>query len=207
MTPQEKQLLESFLADMTAARAAQKDAEAEALIREAVSRQPDAAYLLVQRAIQLDQALALTQSEVQKLKGELAQAKGSGKIAAPGGGFLNDPYAWGSQRKAASPPHNSAGQAGGNQAQPPQQAGRGWGGSGMLGTVASTAAGVVAGSFLFQGIQSLLNRNDESAAAEPPGAQAAAEPAGVDPVALEDTAVDDSSDTFAAGDDGGGDFA
>ena len=63
MNPQEKELLARFLEQLTTAQAGQKDREAESLIREAVARQPDAAYLLVQRALQLDQALQLTQAE------------------------------------------------------------------------------------------------------------------------------------------------
>src|SRR5688572_28214283 len=86
MTPQEKQLLERFLADMAAARAGQKDPEAESLIRDAVSRQPDAAYLLVQRALQLDQVLQIRESEVATLQAELAQAKAA-PAAGAGSGF------------------------------------------------------------------------------------------------------------------------
>ena len=209
MTPQEKELLERFLSEMAAARAGQKDTEAEALIREAVSRQPDAAYLLVQRAIQLDQALQLTQAEAARLRAEADRAK-SGASAGAGGGFLNDSYAWGSQAKPAAPQPASA-RPGVLSAAPSQQpagrqaAGGGWGGGGMLGTVATTAAGVVAGSFLFQGIQSLMNRNDpaEAAKAEPTHS-AEQTPA---PLAHEDNAFEEPNDTYAAGDDGGGDFA
>src|SRR5215210_9022696 len=100
MTPQEKPFLARFIADMAAARAGQKDPEAEALIRDAVSRHPDAAYLLVQRALQLDQALQMREAEVQKLQDALAQAKGGS--GGSGGGFLNDAYAWGS-RPAGAP--------------------------------------------------------------------------------------------------------
>jgi hypothetical protein len=230
MTPQEKELLERFLADMAAARAAQKDPQAEALIREAVGRQPDAAYLLVQRAIQLDQALQLTQTEaqqlkdeVQKLRNELEHGNAAGKVAAPGGGFLSDPYAWGSPRKAAAPvataPATAPGTAAGipgTQATPtaaqPQPAARpaagsGWGGSGMLGTVATTAAGVVAGSFLFQGIQNLMHRNDPPAAAAPEHTHSAEQHAPQSLAHEEDSTLDDSNDTFAAGDDGGSDYA
>jgi hypothetical protein len=53
MTLQERDLLARFLQQMVGARAEQKDRDAEALIKEAVARQPDALYLLVQRAIQL----------------------------------------------------------------------------------------------------------------------------------------------------------
>ena len=38
-------------------------------------------------------------------------------------------------------------------------AGRNWSGSSFLGNVATTAAGVVAGSFLFQGIESLMGHH------------------------------------------------
>jgi hypothetical protein len=215
MTPQEKELLERFLADLTAARAGQKDPEAEALIRDAVSRQPDAAYLLVQRALQLDHVLQMRESEVQKLQNELAQAR-AGASAGSGGGFFSDPYAWGAQPRSAAPPGASSQQpvalpatgaqqpasvpAAGVQAQAAQRPG-GWGGSSMLGTVAGTAAGVVGGAFLFQGIQNLMHRNDPPAAS--PDHHAAdhhAQPLIGDSTGFEDVVPDDS-DSLAAGDD------
>src|SRR5688572_33083348 len=109
MNPQEKELLTRFLEQLTAARAGQKDNEAETLIREAVARQPDAAYLLVQRALQLDQAFQATQAEVSKLQGELDRSRSN---AGGSGGFLNDQYAWGSRPAApaaqnAVPPQNA----------------------------------------------------------------------------------------------------
>lgn len=208
MTPQEKQLLERFLADMTAARAGQKDPEAEALIREAVARQPHAAYLLVQRALQLDQVLQMREAEVRKLQDELAQAKGG----SGGSGFLNDAYAWGSRpTEAAAQSPQSPGSAPipgirpqgvpgvQPQAMPQQPAARPWGGSGMLGTVAGAAAGVVAGGFLYQGIQNLMHRND------PPG-DSADHSAGHHAQGLLgdstgfDQIVPDDSDTLASGD-------
>jgi hypothetical protein len=75
------------------------------------------------------------------------------------GGFLND-AAWGSQppraptaQSSAAIPTASAPAAG--------APGRAWGGS-MLGNIATTAAGVVAGSFLFQGIDRLMHQGDTS---------------------------------------------
>jgi hypothetical protein len=208
MTPQEKQLLERFLADMTAARAGQKDPEAEALIREAAARQPDAAYLLVQRALQLDQVLQMREAEVQKLQEELARAKsGSG-----GSGFLNDAYAWGSRPTGASmqttqspgsapipgiQPQGAPGvQA---QAVPQQQPARPWGGSSMLGTVAGAAAGVVAGGFLYQGINSLMHRNDPPAGSADHSADQHGHGLLGDSTGFENIVPDDS-DTLAAGD-------
>jgi hypothetical protein len=175
MTLQEKELLSRFLQQLVAAQAGQKDAEADALIREAVSRQPDAAYLLVQRAMQLEQLLEGAEARAQKLQAELDQARsGSG---APSGGFLSDP-AWGSRpgaagaqrapaQSAVTSPTGAPIPAAAPTATPPGAAARPspWGGgSGMLGTVAGTAAGVVAGSFLFQGIQGLMHHGDSNAA-------------------------------------------
>jgi uncharacterized protein len=154
MTLQERELLERFLQQMTAARPEQKDREAEALIKEAVARQPDAVYLLVQRAIQLEQALQATQAQMQKLQAELDQSQPVNRR-----GFLND-AAWGSQPRApaaqgsAPMPSGSAAAAG--------APARAWGGGGMLGNIATTAAGVVAGSFLFQGIDRLMHPGDTS---------------------------------------------
>jgi hypothetical protein len=189
MTPQEKDLLERFLGDMVAARAGQKDPQAEALIRDAASRQPDAVYLLVQRALQLDQALQLTQAEVQKLTDELAQARSG---AAGGGSFLNDP-AWGSKPgAAAAPAPNPVQQAPIAQAAAaPARPLSGWGGGNMLGTVAGVAAGAVGGAFLYQGIQHLMHRNDP-----PPGGAAgshpAAQPLVSDSTGFENLVPDDS---------------
>ncbi|RGA57306.1 DUF2076 family protein, partial [Klebsiella pneumoniae] len=68
MSPQEQQALENFLAQLTQARVGAKDPQAEARILDAVARQPDAAYLLVQRAMLLDQALASAQAQIATLQ-------------------------------------------------------------------------------------------------------------------------------------------
>lgn len=199
MTPQEKELLERFLADMVAARSGQKDPQADALIRDAASRQPDAVYLLVQRALQLDQALQLTQAEVQKLQGELAQAR-SGPT---GGSFLNDP-AWGfrpaAPASAPAPIPTSVQQPPIAQAAPaPARPLSGWGGGNMLGTVAGAAAGVVAGGFLYQGIQHLMHRDDPPAGGAS-GGHAAAQPLVSDSSGFENLVPDDSELLADSGD-------
>ena len=71
MNAQESTLLTQFLDQLAAARAEAKDADADRLIREACARQPDAAYLLVQRALQLEQALDVSQAEVARLQREV----------------------------------------------------------------------------------------------------------------------------------------
>src|SRR5512139_916232 len=49
--------LELLLTELTQARVLAKDAHAEALIRRTLEQQPDAAYLLAQRVMQLESAL------------------------------------------------------------------------------------------------------------------------------------------------------
>ena len=155
MTPQERDLLTRFLEQLTTAKAEQKDTEAERLIRDAVARQPDAAYLLVQRALQLDQAFQAAQAQATQLQSELDRTRTSGAS------FLNDPNAWGSRPQASSAPP-AARQAAA--AAPPARPSP-WG-TNLLGTLATTAAGVVAGSFLYQGIQGLMNRDETGAAGD-----------------------------------------
>ena len=209
MTLQEKELLTRFLEQLKDARAGSKDAEAEALIKETSTRQPDAAYLLVQRAIQLEQLLAASQAEVQKLQSEREAAPGASR----GSSFLNENYAWGRQANTGSAPIPGTRQ--GPLASPQQVAAtaaapaqRGSWGGGLFGNIAATAAGVVAGSFLFQGIQGLMNRDDAQTAstnALPPEQYAAAS----EPELLNsfDNYQDSESDTLAGFDDSGGDFA
>ena len=199
MTPQEKDLLTRFLQLLGGAQAGQKDPEADAMIRETVARQPDAAYLLVQRTMQLEQLLQASQAEVQKLKA------GSGQPGATSSSsFLGDANAWGRSGGAPAAQTSVTGRPLGA---PPMAAaapaaGGSWG-SGLFGTLAMTAAGVVAGSFLYQGIQGLMNRDDQQTAANEhqPEQLASNEPEHFDSY---DSSADAGGDMFG-GD--GGDFA
>lgn len=173
MTPQETQVLERFLTQLSQARAAAKDPQADAMIAEAVGRQPDAAYLLVQRVLLLDNALAAAREQNATLQSQLQAAQGGG-----GRGFLDD-NAWGNGagRAAApaaasmAPPQAAPAQAPiqppmayqGAQAQPPAKTGwLGGGLGGTLGSIATTAAGVAGGAFLFQGLENMFHRNSAS---------------------------------------------
>ena len=208
MTPQERQLLQDFLQQLAQARADPKDAEAAALIRDAVSRQPDADYLLVQRATGLDLALRTSQAQVAKLQAELDQSRG------PATGFLNNTSSWGRAAPAANSAQARAPSASLNAAQPavpPAVQPSAWG-SGMLASLATTAAGVVAGSFLFQGMQNLMGHhnpgagvNDPSGASRPLAANQASDALTNDEVA--DALNDDSNNDSVALDDGGSDLA
>jgi hypothetical protein len=211
MTPQERELLTPFLQQMAQAQAGQKDAEADALIRDAFARQPDAAYLLVQRAMGLDYALQATQAQAAKLQAELDQLR-----AGTHSGFLDTGTAWG--RSASAPAQLAPARAPQAPVQPlqtaaqpaPAAAASSWG-SGMLGSVATTAAGVVAGAFLFQGIQGLMGHHgaglgDQAGAGGNAANLTPLAPEGADalPSNVESAASDDAAD-YAASDEGDAD--
>lgn len=179
MTPQEQQALEGFLTQLTQASAGAKDAQADALITAAAARQPDAAYLLVQRAMLLDHAIETAKARITTLEAQLqaAQANGSGR-------FLDAENAWGNNANRAVPggmmppptqmAPSPAQQPGAGyppayqqptmqQAAPAQPARSGFFGGGLggtLGGIATTAAGVAGGAFLFQGIENLFHHNN-----------------------------------------------
>ena len=202
MNPEERQQLTQFLQQLTQAQAGQKDGEADALILEACGRQPNAGYLLTQRAMQLEHVLRQTQAQVAQLQSELAQAR-----AGASSGFLDNANAWG--KAPAVPAAQLPGIAAQSSTMAPRAstpapvagASPSWG-SGLLGSVATTAAGVVAGSFLFQGIQNMMGHHNQDGAS-------AANPAQPTPVA-ENTVINnyygnDAPDRLAdAGDDSGG---
>lgn len=169
MTPQEREHLTAFLQQMTQTQVGQKDAEADALIREASARQSDAAYLLVQRAMGLDYALQAMQAQVTKLQAELDQSRSGAR-----GSFLDTSNAWGRPIPAQVAPASApAARAAAHPAPAAAAPASSWG-SGILGTVATTAAGVVAGAFLYQGIQSLMGHHN-------PAANAGANPSALPP--------------------------
>jgi hypothetical protein len=138
------------------------------MIAKAMVAQPNAGYLLVQRAMQLDYVLQQSQAKVAELQAELERSKTGAQTS-----FLADAHAWGRGPAAITSAVNPATSAGARAAVPQMQAQAApqaaaapaaaapapWGSS-VMGTVATTAAGVVAGSFLFQGIQNLMGHHN-----------------------------------------------
>lgn len=169
MSPQDTQVLQDFLNQLTKAREVEKDPEAEALIARAVAQQPDAAYLLVQRSLLLDQALSTAKAQIASLQNQLRAVE----LTTPG--FL-DPTSWGSSagsRSGPAPMMSSAptpyhapyqpAVAIPAVAAPVQAPSRGFFGGGLggtFGTVAATAVGVAGGAFLFQGIEHMMSNNN-----------------------------------------------
>src|SRR5690349_11795273 len=106
MNPQETQVLENFLTQLVQARVGAKDPQAEAMISAAIAKQPDAAYLLVQRALLLDQALASAKAQISSLQSELQAVRSSNA-----GSFLDSASTWGNSamsRPAAAAPATAA---------------------------------------------------------------------------------------------------
>ena len=200
MNLEERQQLTLFLQQLTQAQVGQKDAEADTLILEACGRQPNASYLLVQRTMQLEHLLRQTQAQVTQLQSELAQAR-----AGTQSGFL-DSNAWGKApaAPAAQPPTMATqGPSVAPRAPAPAAGATPSWGSGLLGNVATTAAGVVAGSFLFQGIENLMGHHNQ-------GGTSAATPVQTPTPVAENTVINnyygsDGPDQVAdASDDSGG---
>ena len=149
MTPHEKELLQKFLNELSNTSVQQKDSDAYTLITESAKKQPDALYLLVQRSMGLEMALQVAQKQMAELQSNSSAAK-------PASSFLSDNNAWGRQAVPAGAQARTG-------AQPSA-----WG-SGMLGAIATTAIGVVAGSMLYQGIQSMMGQQKPEAAPGPLG--------------------------------------
>ena len=142
MTPSENELLQKFLAQLAQAHVSAKDPEAQAMIGRAVAQQPDAAYLLVQRALLLEHALQQAKSQLSRLHEQRDGADGGSHT------WTQTPSSTPAAAPApASPPQAQAA---------PQTGGTSSGWSGFLGNAATTAAGVAGGAFLFQGLEDLL---------------------------------------------------
>lgn len=182
MTPQERDLITALLARLQQQSGKPRDPEADALIRQGAAPMPDALYLLTQTVLIQDMALHDAQNRITEFEraggaagereappsflpqrsSQSGSAQGSVPSAgrwsntASGAAPQRDP-AW--SQNAAPPP--SAAQP---VAPPPYGAGAGGygpqmlagGGSGFLRQAAATAAGVVGGSLLFQGISSMF---------------------------------------------------
>lgn len=167
MNLQEREQLTTFLQQLAQAQAGAKDEEAQAMIASTFARQPDAAYLVVQRALLLDAALQDAQAQITQLKAQLAQQR----PAAPASGFL-DATTWGRQPSpVASTPTMTSPAVQPAPIAPPS---RGFQAPSFLSNMATTAAGVAAGAFLFQGINSLVGSHHNSPL---PGANPLSSPA------------------------------
>jgi uncharacterized protein len=171
MTPQEQELVEDLFDRLAKIESLPRDSAAERLIVQGAQRAPHALYALVQTALLQDEALKRANARIEELQAELG---GGEEPQQRQGGFLDsmrDALGFGEPRgsvpnvRAGRAPSRGPEPAGGRY--PPQQApyssqmapgyGRGpafgTGGS-FLGTAASTAAGVLGGALMLDGIRS-----------------------------------------------------
>jgi hypothetical protein len=186
MNATERDQLQQFLSALRQTRADPKEPMADELIRQAVASQADAPYLLVQRAMGLGMALDAAQTRIQQLEAQCAQQQAllqgaQAPVPASSGFLMSGAQAWGrgsvtpamSPTATASKPMSAP--AASTPALTPQPSASPWGG-GLMGQMATTAAGVVAGGLLFQGVQSLMGHNTPTPNAASPLSSAQEEP-------------------------------
>jgi hypothetical protein len=170
MNPQERAELENFLDQLEQVHGVQKVAEADAMIKRTIARQPEAAYLLVQRALLLGHALSQAKTRITELEQHQQESSqgflGSGtssiwsapSTATPSATALSERASTGSASatfQPAAPPNVAS-------ATSPVSA-PGGAAAGFLERAAATATGVAGGAFLFEGIESLLGHRGSTA--------------------------------------------
>ncbi len=149
MTPDERDVLQQFLSDLDQSRGAAKDVEADAMINDALRRNPDAAYLLVQHAILADQALQAAQQRIEALEQQQAPARapstflGGGQPQPPTPDAYRQDY-W--QTQPTPQPQSPLSQTSGL--------------GGFLRNAGTLAAGMAGGEFLAQGLENLFSPRD-----------------------------------------------
>src|ERR1041384_4376024 len=179
MTPQERQLINELFQRLSSLENTPRDPDAEAMIREGLRRSPNAVYSLVQSVLVQDEALKAANNRIQ----DYEQQFGGPEQAEPPRGFLDSMrdsiFGRGEQRGSVPRVPQGGAPAGGSdpwgrqQGYPQQAYGQqqyppgyqpgapvqpqgGGGGGSFLGTAAATAAGVIGGSLLMNGIRSAM---------------------------------------------------
>jgi len=164
MNQQERAMLRDFLDQLVRVRGIQKVPEADAMITRALVKQPDAAYLLVQKALLLEQALAQAKARIAALEGSAEQDfldngfRDSRALTSTAG-----TAATAAARAPAGLPVPPAGVAGAGGAMMPAPGGSA---PSFLAQATATAAGVAGGAFLFEGLEGLLDHHSSSASGE-----------------------------------------
>jgi hypothetical protein len=173
MTPQENQLVNELFDRLTKLEATPRDPEAERLIADGTRRAPHAIYALVQTTLLQDEALKRANALIEELQAQVDEPPQPGQRQ---GSFLDSMRsAFGGSEPRGSvpsvraqsvppPPTGYPSQSYPSQPLSPPPPGYpggpafGTGGS-FLGTAASTAAGVIGGSLLLDGIRSMFGHH------------------------------------------------
>jgi uncharacterized protein len=164
MTPEERDLVMELFDRLAALEDAQRDPEAERMIKDGLRQAPNAPYALVQTVLVQDEALKRADARIR----ELEEAAGAGSAAPQETSFLGSmrDALLGRREPRGSVPSVRPGEGAsemspawrtGAPAMPaePAPAPIGQGGS-FLGTAAAAAAGMVGGSLLLSGIRSMM---------------------------------------------------
>ncbi|WP_426124282.1 DUF2076 domain-containing protein [Pseudomonas sp. PSPC2-3] len=192
MNSEEQTLIDGLFSRLQQAEtdSAPREAQAEARIKEHMTRQPAAGYYMTQSILVQEHALKNLDAQnkqqaqqIQQLQDELQRAKSQAAQPAPSsGGFLSSIFGGGS--RDAQPPQSAPASSGGGWREParpsfgqpapqqnyaapqqnyqqPQQPAAAPIGSGFLGGALKTAAGVAGGVMLAEGISSLFNHNSQ----------------------------------------------
>ncbi|WP_330215629.1 DUF2076 domain-containing protein [Pseudomonas sp. AM8] len=184
MNSEEQTLIDGLFSRLQQAEtdSAPRDAQAEARIKEHMTRQPAAGYYMTQSILVQEHALKSLDAQnkqqaqqIQQLQDELQRTKSAQAAPASGGGFLSSIFGGGSRdpQPAQTAPASSGGgwreparpsfgqPAPQQNYQQPQQPAAAPIGSGFLGGAMKTAAGVAGGVLLAEGISSLFNHNSQ----------------------------------------------
>ncbi|NMX61602.1 DUF2076 domain-containing protein [Pseudomonas sp. WS 5079] len=182
MNSEEQTLIDGLFSRLQQAEtdSAPRDAQAEARIKEHITRQPAAGYFMTQAILVQEAAIKSLDAQnkqqaqqIQQLQDELQRARTT-PPATSGGGFLSSIFGTSSRepqpvpsapasnaggwREPTRPGFNSAPAPQQNYQQPQQAAPAG---GGFLGGALKTAAGVAGGVMLAQGISSLFSHNQQ----------------------------------------------
>jgi uncharacterized protein len=179
MTPEERNLVIELFDRLATLEDAQRDPEAERLIRDGLRQAPNASYALVQTVLVQDEALKRADARIRELEGATSDTEPRDTSFLGGmreslfgkrEGRGSVPSVRPGEAASAPGPTSPAWQTGAPAPMPVGPAGApGTPGGSFLGTAAAAAAGVIGGSLLMGSIRSLMGH--------PQGAQAAFDPA------------------------------
>lgn len=199
MNAEERDLILSLFDRIDAATTRDNDPEAERLIRDAVSKNPNAPYVLVQSVLVQEEALKRADERIRQLESSRAAAEASpsrsflgGGRATPGSGSVPNiggrPGVTGQPRRAGQP------------GQRDEAAAQRTRGGGFLSNALSTAGGVAGGMLLAESIRGLFGGGASGssifggpAEAKPAEDKASTNPANEDQAA-QDAAQDEAQD-------------
>jgi hypothetical protein len=177
MTPQERQLVTELFERLASLEPEPRDPDAERVIAEGFRRAPHAGYALVQTVLVQDEALKRANARIEELQATGADEaprqggfldnmrdallgrddrRGSVPSVRPGGLGSSGVWGPGPAAGAGAPPMGGQPMGPGMGAAPMGAGAPGFGGGSFLGTAAASAAGVIGGAMMLNGIRSMF---------------------------------------------------